>query len=399
MLSAVARTLSDPVVRRLQMARFELEEGRGELSSSTTAGPYKAIKSFHDALETFVVALTDHAGIGRAHRTLSQWIGELQAATGKTFKHRYVVSSVGDLRDLAKHQAYPPNPEAVWDISGRLDAVFEDNAAQYLDVSFFGVRLADTVQHNHAKRELIAAEDAYGQGRFGEALGLLRAAFEMFLLDQHHGGKHTRSNRLVSDSLERQSLKLSPTLPHELRGINEQWKKLNERFRLVELGINLADYDRFEGITPNVFIPGDRTKRTIAGSGMEPLFNTKENAAFALMFVLNAIRRVEDQGRARNPRSFYRIRAKQRTPVSEYQGNKLTIVTHIEAAEEVADVHYGLGLHGPVWLWERDGKHQSIPFESCDIVAEVADAEHWRLKREAEWKERDKGSEGPIRPV
>lgn len=48
------------VVDRLLLARFELEGGRAELASNTEPGAFKAIKTFHDALETFFVALADH---------------------------------------------------------------------------------------------------------------------------------------------------------------------------------------------------------------------------------------------------------------------------------------------------------------------------------------------------
>jgi hypothetical protein len=277
------------------MARFELEDGRSELASHTGSGAYKAIKSFHDALETFALALTDHAGLPRAHRTLAQHLGELEKKTGQQFKHRYVVGLVGDLRDPAKHQALAPNAEAVADISARLDPVFDDNALNYLEVSFFNVRLADTIRHEHAKRELTAAEDANAHRQYGEVLGFARAGFEMFMLDQRTPTEHALSDHLISDRVERLALKASPELPHELRSINERWQKLNDRFRLLELGINLAVYDRFKAVTPRVFIPGDRTRRQISESHGEPLHATPENSSFALMFALETIRRIEDQ--------------------------------------------------------------------------------------------------------
>jgi hypothetical protein len=266
------------------MARFELEDGRSELASHTGSGAYKAIKSFHDALETFTLALTDHAGIAPAHRTLAQHLGELEKTTGQKFKHRYLVGLVADLRDPAKHQALAPGAEAVADISARLDPVFEDNAFNYLGVSFFNVRLADTIRHERAKREVTAAEDAHARNDYGRVLWFARAGFEMFMLDQHKWTEHSLSDRLISDRIERLASRLSPDLPHELRGINDQWKKLNKRFELLESGVNLAVYDRFTAITPRVFIPGDRTRRQIAESPDEPLHATFENASFALTF-------------------------------------------------------------------------------------------------------------------
>jgi len=50
----VSVVLEPGVVERLRLARFELEDGRSELAALTDVGAYKAIKSFHDALETFL---------------------------------------------------------------------------------------------------------------------------------------------------------------------------------------------------------------------------------------------------------------------------------------------------------------------------------------------------------
>src|SRR5262245_27361339 len=110
----------DPgVLERLRVARFELEDGRRELVSLTKAGAYKAIKSFHDALETFLVALTHHLDIPQAFRNFHEYPKVISAHTTLPFKHRTVLDNVNALRTPAKHSALYPEPESVRQLSSQ----------------------------------------------------------------------------------------------------------------------------------------------------------------------------------------------------------------------------------------------------------------------------------------
>jgi hypothetical protein len=72
-MAGAANVLDPAVVERVQLARFELADGRAELAASTPSGAYKAIKTFHDALETFVVAVAQHVGVPPAFRQFHEY--------------------------------------------------------------------------------------------------------------------------------------------------------------------------------------------------------------------------------------------------------------------------------------------------------------------------------------
>jgi len=375
--------LDGSVVSRLQVARFELEDGRSELAAMTDAGAFKAVKSFHDALETFALALADHVGIPRAFRTLRDYPKLLQGVTHQPFKHVTILNQVEALRTPAKHDAIYPHPDAVQQVASRLDPVFEDNAEQYLGVSFFKIRLASTIRHEDAKREIAAAEEAIEKREYAAALGLLRAALEMFMLE-NTAARPPRP--LIGQRLEERILQLQPDLRLELRAINETFDHLADGFGLVELGISVARYRRFMAITPNVFIPGDPRNRTIQKHIAERLVANHENASFALSFVLETIRRIETERAARHHQSYYRIMTKAETPYYGWIGRELKAVGTLQAGEEVRDAHFSCGADWlyDAWSFDINDQHVLVAFDSCEIVdEETLEMRAGRLEREA----------------
>ncbi len=244
--------------------------------------------------------------------------------------------------------------------------MFEDNAQQYLGVSFFAIRLASTIRHQQAREEIAAAEDAIARGAFEEALGLLRAAFEMVV------GPTIRArtvDRLVSRALENHANKAGLSL--EVRRINQTVEQFSRRFAVVECGINVATYDRFLAVTPPVYLPSDPRRRQISKLSWGALVSTRENASFALSFVLETIQRIEGTANPRNHHSLYRVRAKTDTPCTIWRDGTLVEVATIPAGEVVPDVHFASAPFGPVWSWEREGEHVMVPLDSCDIVSET----------------------------
>lgn len=362
-------TLSASVVERLQLARFELVDGRAELAASTKAGANKAIKSFHDALETFVIAVAEHVGAPPDFRQFHEYPKILKTETGKAFKHLNTYRNVNALRTPAKHSALYSTVESVEQLSSQLNPVFEDNAQQYLGVSFFAVKLASTIGHEFAREKIAAAEEALDRDAYEEALGQLAVAFTVAVMP---AVEKRCAGKLIGDELMQYATALNPRLPSHLRRIDEAFERLEKRMALLESGVDLATYERFVAVTPTVFVPGDPRFSTIYGLSSSELLATRENASFALSFVIDAIRRLEATKRPRSASSLFHIRAtRQASCVDWNKDGELEEVKKLAAGEEIPAAYCASGPTGTVWSWECDGRHLMVPFDACEILSET----------------------------
>jgi hypothetical protein len=171
------------VARRLMFAKYQLNAGKRELANNSDFGAGEAILRFHDALETFLLALADHVGLTRARIDFHQYPGRIAKHTNTTFLHVSIVNEINDLRVPTKHYGrYPPFRD-VHDLAGRIDQVFEDNSAQYFGESFANVRMASTIRHPLTSSYVRKAEDAISTGEFFEGMKHLSAAFQIFMGD------------------------------------------------------------------------------------------------------------------------------------------------------------------------------------------------------------------------
>ncbi len=364
------------IIEQLLLARFELEGGRTELAARSDRGAIKAIKSFHDALESFLVAVADHVGIPRTFRNFHEYPKAIEKGTQVPFKHVAVINEVNALRTPAKHSALYPHPSAVQAVAGRLNAVFEDNSFQYLGQSFFGLRLAGSIRHLKAREEVAAAEEAFEKGDFGAALGSLRVGFDV-AIGEYIG---STGRALFSRRIMEAAGQVNPWFRHDLNEANSAWDRVTRRLDLVENGINLADHRRFLAVTPNVFIPIDHRHIKIYQRSDQPLVATHENAAFALTFVIQTLNDIESRTKPPSSRSYYQIRAKIQTRSVELaDGGSLVEVQTFAPGQEVSDARFGLGpkgFAGHVWIWESGGKRHLAAFDAFDIVKETSERDY-----------------------
>lgn len=359
--------LSENVVRLLQATVADLSHGHAQLLDLTEAGPGRAVIAFQDAIETFVMAIAQHLGVPPAHRTLRDYPAAIKKASGRDFMHQQVLLNVNNARDSAKHSGIYPSHASARRISAQLEGLFEDNSQQFFQASLRDVRLASSIRHEETRREVASAEDAISTGDFGEGLARLQAAFQMFMNPRL---TEYRRKRVIDRTLESYANKVNPGLGPELRRIHDFFEQFFNRFALVDAGINLQAYDRFMSITPIVHLPGNPDYRTVYESALSPLTATKENAAFALEFVMDVVRRGEAAIPPASPQDTYRLRTLR--PVdcdvtTKTDQSKLPSVS-IPAGHQIAEAWFGHGSAGDIWVWESADQRFFLPFDSCEVL-------------------------------
>jgi len=337
------------------------------------------------------VALLDHQEIPRKWRTLREYPTVLsKESKGQLpFKHKTIIDQVEALRTPAKHDSLYPDPAAVREISHKLDLVFEDNARQYLGIGFSEISMSTAVAHPQVREDIAAAEKAIEKEEYASALGFLRAAFDFFM-EKHVPARS--ETQLLRPRLEAAATKALWDHAQDIREVNETWAKHMKRFAFVELGVNLADLERFDRMTPNVFNPGNPRYRRFYRHIAEELFSTRENASFALTFVLETVTRLESVGTARHFQNMFTIRARSETPVLTFRGSELTEVRRVQAGETVEGTRFGSGPNGAAWFWDNDKEHWFASFDAFEIIGEETREDYWERRRNGPDEDDEDGS-------
>ena len=173
--------MDQSVARRLKFAKHQLNAGKRALAEPSDFAAGEAILRFHDALETFLLAVADHLNIPRAWRNFHQYPGTISKETKTTFSGASIVNEVNDLRVETKHYGRYPRYRDVLDLAGRIDHVFEANAQQYLGLSFPAISLASSIEHQPTSAAVAKAEAALEIGQLFESMMESQTAFQLFM--------------------------------------------------------------------------------------------------------------------------------------------------------------------------------------------------------------------------
>ena len=87
------------VARRLMFAKYQLNAAKRALAGNSDFAAGEAVLRFHDALETFLLAVADHVGISRSRLDFHKYPTRIAQHTTKDFRHLSVVNEVNDVRD------------------------------------------------------------------------------------------------------------------------------------------------------------------------------------------------------------------------------------------------------------------------------------------------------------
>jgi hypothetical protein len=369
----------DPnVAKRLLLAKFQLNAGKRELAGHSDFAAAEAVLRFHDAMETFFLAIADHLGAPRAFVPFHKYPGRIsEQANGRPFKHTSVVNELNDLRSPLKHYGRYPSFRDVHDLSARIDLVFEDNSLEFLGVSFDSIRMAASIRHVETSEHVRKAEELIDSGDYLDGMTHLAAAFDTFITQFKNTGVPRSAQQTLRFPHEllrpedvRRWLSKDGNQQRVLEGVNREWQEATQRLELMALGINVAEYATFQYLCPIVyFTEGGKMLRPHVKGGAGLRF-TEENAQFCLNFVLQVVSRLENLTSVRDVRSSFEV--KLTTPTPFFRGGTQQRAGELSAGHVIKGAHCALGPGptGDVWSWEQDGERFYVDFAG-EIVREV----------------------------
>ncbi|AQW56556.1 hypothetical protein [Streptomyces violaceusniger] len=242
---------------------------------------FTSVLTFHDAVELFLIATAEHLGAVVKDRDpfIKRFFEGLHPSVfpaGVELHGQYGIKRLNDLRNGFKHTAGFPGPAAITDAKADTARFFEENTPRVFGLAFDDIDLAEVVQHDTTRAHLKTAERLDSEGDRLEAMGTLAVAFQQLMTDQvndedaPHGlsaysfGKRMPSHALRTDQVQAilhqpdhasrrgAPARAAETLAREYTQLRDVTRALQEGMRLMALGVDFHQYQRFIQLTPAV---------------------------------------------------------------------------------------------------------------------------------------------------
>nr|BFD88410.1 hypothetical protein StreXyl84_78110 [Streptomyces sp. Xyl84] len=229
---------------------------------------------------------------------------------------QYGIKRLNDLRNGFKHTAGFPGPNAIADVKADTAHFFLENTPRVFGFTFDDIDLAEVVQHDQTRTHLKTAAQLNSEGSFLEAMGTLAMAFQELMNDQtkdrnaprgrsaYSFGEPMPSNPLREDQVratlyqpDHASRRGVPargaeSLAREYTRTREVTRALQEGMRLLALGVDFHQYQRFTRLTPEVVrYINSTTPSFSAEPGYAP---SQEEFDFCRQFVITVALRITE---------------------------------------------------------------------------------------------------------
>ncbi|MCX5256811.1 hypothetical protein OOK27_22190 [Streptomyces canus] len=326
---AISKPISPQNMKNLAFIRLLHRQG---IEQSLLPEPlsFTSVLTFHDAVEMFLIVAAEHLGAFVKDRDpfikrFFEGLHPSNFADGVELQGQYGIKRLNDLRNGFKHTAGFPGPNAVLEAKTDTARFFEENTPRVFGLVFDDIDLAEVVQHDQTRARLKAAAQLDSEGSRLEAMGTLAVAFEELMNDQVNDNEAPRGlsaysfgQRIPRSGLRTDEVqatlyqpdhpsrrgtpaRAAQTLAREYTHIRDVTKALQEGMRLMVLGVDFHQYQRFTRLTPDV-------SYTYANPEA-PLFSTEPGYApnqdefdFCRQFVITvALRLTEINARAVPP--------------------------------------------------------------------------------------------------
>ena len=291
------------MVRRLALPRYLAGEANRLLSK---AGPYSgglATSLLQDAAEAMLLILAQESSISlRGNAPFPALLQQVGEAHPVLLGHKAPMNSLNKARVAFKHQGISISKEdaIIFAANGRS---FLSDATEVFGIDFWSVSLADLVGHCRTQNWLRRAELFVSEEKYREALTCAANAAAVYL--------HYRCNLPMGFEQELYAIPTGGAPLHLPRGfsvfdddgpdefrerVKESLNRLQTHLILIARGIDIADYRKFQAITPHVTISGEGTLvSTGAFVRQYPVLGVKDaDALFGISFVVEMALRLQE---------------------------------------------------------------------------------------------------------
>ncbi|ELP65939.1 hypothetical protein STRTUCAR8_01786 [Streptomyces turgidiscabies Car8] len=325
--AAISKPISPQNMKNLAFIRLLHRQG---IEQSLLPEPlsFTSVLTFHDAVEMFLIVTAEHLGAVVKDRDpfikrFFEGLHPSNFADGVELQGQYGIKRLNDLRNGFKHTAGFPGPVAITDVKADTAHFFEENTPRVFGLAFDDIDLAEVVQHGRTREHLKTAAQLDSQGSRMEAMGTLAVAFEDLMDAQIHGedvprrlsvyGFGERLPRRVLRTDEVRAILRQPDhasrrgvpargaqgLADEYTQVRDVTRALQEGMRLMVLGVDFHQYQRFTELTPSVGYWGNSPEpRFSVETGYAP---NQEEFDFCRQFVITVALRLTEINARRTP--------------------------------------------------------------------------------------------------
>ncbi len=190
------------------------------------------------------------------------------------------ISNVRDIRNNAQHAAMLPSPQNLLRCQVYTQDYLRKVFSEFWNADFDQFSLAGAIEDEEIRSKIAEAETALVEEQYLDAAAKAKRAFYDALLKYIGGYRETG----MSTSARMENPLLEPILDE----INEVWY----RIAIIETGIDMAEFKRFENTTSSL-------KRVAGGSifdfeyGMKP--TPEKDARFVVSFCTNTILYIQER--------------------------------------------------------------------------------------------------------
>ncbi|MFC5780736.1 hypothetical protein ACFPWS_06560, partial [Streptomyces aureus] len=240
---------------------------------------FTSVLTFHDAVEMFLIVTAEHLGAVVKDRDpfikrFFEGLHPSSFADGVELQGQYGIKRLNDLRNGFKHTAGFPGPVTIADMKADTAHFFEENTPRVFGLAFDDIDLAAVVQHDQTRTYLKRAAQLDSEGNRLEAMSTLAVAFEQLMTEQvndadaprglsvYSFGKRLSGRGLRADQLEsflyepdhasRRGTPVGIVWAREHTQTRDATQALQEGMRLMVLGVDFHQYQRFTQLTPGV---------------------------------------------------------------------------------------------------------------------------------------------------
>jgi hypothetical protein len=264
--------------RHLVVVRYLFESGVQQSQQVGFRGAMSVL-TLHDAVEMLLVLGLQHHDVYKRSRNyrFEEYWSEL-ATAGVHVTQQGAMQRLNNARVNLKHHASLPGQDLVEEARTQTRIFFIENTPLIFGSSFDSISLSSLVTSSEFAREhLVSAEHHMATASYDEAMGDIAYAFhwllgdhELYLREQRwaRGGKSAlRLDAVFKPTglgLHRTTASLNPFV----RSVSERIADLQQAVRVIGLGLDFAQWQRFINLTPTVIElqPGQLSRTEWHGS-------------------------------------------------------------------------------------------------------------------------------------
>lgn len=165
-------TLSSHAVRRLTLSRYYLSLAKEHARVDREADAFVAINLLHEALETFLVAASDHLNLSIKTRTeFATYLDKLdETLAPRRLPFRTTLIRINKARVNAKHDSIVPDRAEIPTFVASTESFLEEATEIVFALAFSAVSIVDLLNEGEVKEHLRAAQAALEQQSFADVL-------------------------------------------------------------------------------------------------------------------------------------------------------------------------------------------------------------------------------------